>query len=96
MNVAIRLVTGVLVVSVGVGTGVALASAPMVGKAKGMGMPAKNCQYCHTDSAPKKETFKPENLNERGKYLLDDMQARKLKAPDLGKLKDFPGGKEQK
>lgn len=96
MNLAVRLVTGILAVSLGVGTGVALASAPMVGKAKGMGMPVKNCQYCHTDSAPKKETFKPEALNERGKWLYDDMQARKLKAPDLEKLKDFPGGKEQK
>ena len=96
MSVTIRLVTGALVVSVGIGAGVALASAPMVGKAKSMGMPAKNCQYCHTEAAPKKETFKPEALNERGKYLFDDMQARKLKAPDLAKLKDFPGGKEQK
>jgi len=62
MNVAIRLVTGVVAVSLGIGTGVALASAPMVAKAKGMGMPAKNCQYCHTESAPKKDTFKPESL----------------------------------
>jgi hypothetical protein len=96
MNVAIRLVTGVVAVSLGIGTGVALASAPMVAKAKGMGMPAKNCQYCHTESAPKKDTFKPESLNERGKFLYDDMQARKLKTADLEKLKDFPGGKEQK
>jgi len=96
MNVAIRLVTGGLIVGLGVGAGVALASPSMVAKAKGMGMPAKNCQYCHTDAAPKKETFKPETLNERGKWLYDDQQARKLKAPDLEKLKDFPGGKEQK
>ena len=96
MNVVIRLVTGGVIVCLGVGAGVALASPPMVAKAKGMGMPAKNCQYCHTDAAPKKETFKPETLNERGKWLYDDQQARKLKAPDLEKLKDFPGGKEQK
>ena len=96
MSVAIRLVMGVVAVSLGIGTGMAVASPQMVAKAKGMGMPAKNCQYCHTDSAPKKDTFKPESLNERGKYLYDDMQARKLKTADLEKLKDFPGGKEQK
>jgi cytochrome c553 len=96
MSVAIRLVMGVVAVSLGIGTGMAVASPQMVAKAKGMGMPVKNCQYCHTDSAPKKDTFKPESLNERGKYLYDDMQARKLKTADLEKLKDFPGGKEQK
>jgi hypothetical protein len=42
MNFAIRLVTGVLVVSLGVGTGVA--SAPLVAKAGSMGMPAKNSE----------------------------------------------------
>ena len=93
MNFAIRLVTGVVVVSLGVGGGVALASAPLVAKAGAMGMPAKDCQYCHEESVPKKESFKPETLNARGKWLYDDMQARKLKAPDLEKLKDLPGGK---
>jgi len=96
MSVTIRLVTGALVVSVGIGAGVALASAPMVGKAKSMGMPAKNCQYCHTQAMPKKETFKPDDLNDRGKFLMTDMQTRSLKKVDIQKLKDFPGGKEQK
>ena len=92
----IRLVTGVLVVSLGIGAGVAVASPPLVSKAKSAGMPVKNCQYCHTDALPKKENFKPENLNDRGKWLLDDMKARNLKEPDVTKLKDYPGGKEQK
>ena len=73
--------------------GVASATPQMLAAAKSAGMPAKNCQYCHTDAMPKKDTFKPETLNERGKFLLTDMQARNLKAPDMGKLKDF---KEQK
>ena len=68
----------------------------MVGKAKSAGMPVKNCQYCHTEALPKKETFKPEELNERGKWLHADMKARNLKEADVGKLKDYPGGKEQK
>ena len=59
-------------------------------------MPVKNCQYCHTEALPKKETFKPEELNERGKWLQADMKTRNLKEPDMAKLKDYPGGKEQK
>lgn len=96
MHFVPRLVAGALVASLGVGTGMALASAPMVGKAKSAGMPAKNCQYCHTEALPKKETFNPEGLNDRGKWLLADMKTRNLKEPDIAKLKDYPGGKEQK
>ncbi len=96
MYVVLRLVAGALVASLGLGTGMALASAPMVGKAKSSGMPVKNCQYCHTEALPKKETFKPEELNDRGKWLHADMKTRNLKEPDIGKLKDYPGGKEQK
>ena len=58
MHVVTTVVAGVLVVSLGIGTGIALGQPPLVAKA--------------------------------------DMQARKLKEPDVGKLKDFPGGKEQK
>lgn len=84
------------VVSVGVWVNMAGATPQMLSEAKKAGMPAKNCQYCHTEAMPKKDTFKPESLNARGKFLLTDMQERKLKAPDPGKLKDFPGGTEQK
>ena len=76
MHFVPRLVAGFLVSSLAVGTGIAIASAPMVGKAKSAGMPVKNCQYCHTEALPKKETFKPEELNERGKWLLADMKTR--------------------
>jgi hypothetical protein len=96
MHVVTTVVAGVLIVSLGIGTGTALGQPPLVAKAKSAGMPAKNCQYCHTEAVPKKETFKPEALNDRGKWLLDDMKARNLKEPDVTKLKDYPGGKEQK
>ena len=86
------------VLALGLASWVGLAEATplMLTDAKKAGMPAKNCQYCHSEAMPKKDTFKPENLNERGKFLYDDMQARKLKTADLEKLKEFPGGKEQK
>ena len=74
----------------------AWATPQMLVGAKKAGMPAKNCQYCHTVAMPKKESFKPDELNDRGKFLFTDMQQRKLKAADVEKLKDFPGGKEQK
>ena len=78
-----------LLVSVGVVVGVAFATPQMVSEAKKLGMPANNCQYCHTEALPNKDTFKPEGLNERGQFLLADMKQRNLKAADLGKLKDY-------
>jgi len=70
--------------------GVAGATPDMIAKLKQMGVQdAKNCQFCHTEALPKKATFKPEALNDRGKFLLEDMQKRSLKAADLQKLKEF-------
>ena len=76
--------------------GLAEATPLMLTDAKKAGMPAKNCQYCHSEAMPKKDTFKPENLNERGKFILKDMQDRKAKSADMEKLKSYPGGVEQK
>jgi Rieske Fe-S protein len=72
-----------------VGTGVTLASPPILAAAVKAGVPAKDCQYCHTDAFPKPETYKPETLNDRGKFLLTDKQQRGLKAVDVEKLKEF-------
>jgi len=96
LGIPCRLVVLALALGLASWVGLAEATPQMFTDAKKAGMPAKNCQYCHSEALPKKETFKPETLNERGKWLYDDQQARKLKAPDLEKLKDFPGGKEQK
>src|SRR5262245_60456978 len=102
MDVSARLAGGALAVSflavwsLAVGTESALASAKSLSDAKKAGFPATNCQYCHTEAVPKKDTFKPEALNERGKFLLADQQKRNLKAPDPAALKDFPGGADKK
>ena len=72
------------------------ASPPMVSKAKGAGYPAQSCQYCHTAKLPKKEEFKPDDLNDRGKWLLTEKEKRKAKDANVEWLKDYPGGKEQK
>jgi hypothetical protein len=71
----------------------AAASPPLVGKAKSAGMPAQNCQYCHASAMPKKETYKADDLNERGKWLIAEKDKRKAKDVDAGWLKEYPGGK---
>jgi transposase len=64
--------------------------------AKDMGLPAQNCQYCDASKIPKKETFKMDVLNDRGKWLVAEKDKRKSKDVKGEWLKEFPGGKEQK
>ena len=68
----------------------------LVAEAKKAGMPAQNCQYCHVSALPKKDTFKPEDLNDRGKWLEAEKKKQNAKAVDVDWLKNYPGGKEQK
>ncbi len=75
--------------------GLASAKALWVKQAKDLGYPAQNCQYCHVDKMPKKDTFKADALNDRGKWLMSEKDKQK-KDIDLNWLKDYPGGKEQK
>lgn len=95
MDTRTRVTVG-LVLSLVAGAATVEATPKMLTESKKTGMPAKNCQYCHTEALPKKDTFKPDALNDRGKFLLSDMKQRKLKEPDLEKLKSYPGGPEQK
>jgi len=83
-------------VAIAVAAGVAGAHAPLVSKAKSAGFPAQNCQYCHVSKTPKKDTYKPEDLNERGKWLVSEKEKRNAKDVLVAWLKDYPGGKEQK
>jgi hypothetical protein len=68
------------------------ATPQLFSEAKSSGMPVKNCQYCHVSTLPKKETFKPEDLNPRGKWLLGEKD--KTKSPNVNAewLKKYPGG----
>jgi hypothetical protein len=82
---------GVAAAIIGVGTwlggaGVATATMPMQKKAKELGMPAANCQYCHEDKMPKKDAHK---LNERGQWLVDQKEKKKAKEVDVAWLKDY-------
>jgi hypothetical protein len=76
--------------------GLASAKPLWVKKAKDLGYPAQNCLYCHTEKLPKKETFKADQLNDRGKWLLSEKDRKNAKDIDVEWLKDYPGGKEQK
>jgi hypothetical protein len=95
MEVSRTVVVTVAALVVGV-TSPALASPNLVAKAKEKGFPAQNCQYCHVSKVPKKDTFKPDDLNERGQFLMAEKDKQKAKTVDADWLKNYPGGKEQK
>lgn len=75
---------------------VASAEAPWVKEAKERGLPAQNCRYCHATALPKKDTFRADELNDRGRWLLTQKERRGGKTVDLRWLKEYPGGSEQK
>jgi|PersoiStandDraft_1058852.scaffolds.fasta_scaffold27110_2 hypothetical protein len=66
-----------------------------VKKAKELGYPATSCLYCHTVKLPKKEEARKQ-FNDRGKWLLSEKVRLGEKEVDLGWLKNYPGGPEQK
>lgn len=80
-----------LVAAAGVGAwllGAGEASATMAHqkKAKELGFPAANCQYCHEDKLPKKAAHK---LNDRGQWLHEEKERRKAKEVDMAWLKEY-------
>jgi hypothetical protein len=84
------------IISVGLAAGPAMAGPDLVKKAMDAGLPVQNCQYCHTEKIPKKETFKPTELNDRGKWLHAEKEKRKAPKSDAAWLKEYPGGPAQK
>ncbi len=74
----------------------AAATPQLFSESKKEGMPAQNCQYCHVSKLPKKDSFKPDDLNERGKWLMTEKDKQKAKDVKADWLKGYPGGKEQK
>lgn len=66
--------------------GVASATMPIQKKAKEAGFPATNCQYCHVDKLPKKESHE---MNDRGKWLVAQKETKKAKEVDVSWLKDY-------
>jgi hypothetical protein len=62
-------------------------------QAKAAGVDAKNCQYCHTASLPKKEEGQHE-LNDLGKWLVAEKDKKGAKKVDGAWAKDYPGNKK--
>ena len=60
-------------------------------KAKELGFPVENCQYCHLDKLPKKGASEP---NERGAWLRAEKAKRHAEAVDPAWLKDYPADKK--
>jgi hypothetical protein len=78
------------------GAGPAGAHPQLVAESKKQGFPAQNCQYCHVSKTPSKSTYKPDDLNDRGKWMMTEKDKQKAKDVKAEWLKDYPGGKEQK
>lgn len=58
-------------------------------QAKAAGVDAKNCQTCHTVAMPKKGEGASE-LNDCGKWLMSQKEAKKAKEVDGAWAKDCP------
>lgn len=65
------------------------AKLPWVKKAQGMGFKEiENCASCHSSKMPKKDDH---DLNERGKFLMEQKAKHKAEEVDLAWLKDYKG-----
>ena len=63
-------------------------------KAKELGITCvQNCQSCHVDKLPKKGASK---ANERGQWLIDQKEKRKVKEIDVAWLKEYVEKTEKK
>ena len=69
-----------------ISAGSAHATLDMQKKAKAAGVEATNCLYCHNEKLPKKGAV---TNNDRGKWLVDQKDAKKAKEIDVTWLKDY-------
>jgi len=77
---------GGLGVSLALLPGTAQATLEIQKKAKEAGFAATNCQFCHNEKLPKKGAV---THNDRGKWLVAQKEAKKVKAIDVTWLKDY-------
>jgi hypothetical protein len=96
MNRMWRLVTASAVLTGCLWTAPSSATPELFSEAVKLGLPAQNCQFCHVSQMPQKGSYKPDDLNERGKWLMttkDKQQATDVRAEWL---KQYPGGQAPK
>jgi hypothetical protein len=77
-------------------TASASATPQLFSEATKQGLPAQNCQYCHVSKVPQKNSYKPDDLNDRGKWLMTEKDKQRATDVEADWLKQYPGGKEQK
>lgn len=68
------------------GAGIASATLPMQKQAKDAGVEGVACTTCHVDKMPKKGAAA---LNDKGKWLVEQKDAKKAKEVDGAWLKDY-------
>ena len=73
----------------------ASATPELFAQTKTQGLPAKNCQYCHVSPVPQKERYSPDDLNDRGKWLMTERNKQQAKDVKADWLKQYPGAKDQ-
>jgi hypothetical protein len=71
-------------------TSISTATMDIQKQAKAVGADAKNCQFCHTVSLPKKGEG-AKQLNERGQWLQAQKEKKGAKEVDGAWVKDYPG-----
>jgi hypothetical protein len=72
------------------------ATPQLLSEAKKQGLPAQNCQYCHVAKVPQKSSYKPDDLNDRGQWLMMEKDKQRGNEINADWLKQYPGGKDQK
>ena len=72
------------------------ATPELLSAAAKQGLPAQGCQYCPVSAMPQKDSYKPEDLNDRGKWLMGAKDKQRAKDVRAEWLKEYPGGKDQK
>ena len=80
------LVAGAMAVAFGLVPGSAWATLEMQKQAKAAGVTVANCMDCHTAKMPKKGAA---DVNEKGKWLVDQKVAKKAAKVDGAWLKDY-------
>jgi hypothetical protein len=76
-----------------VSSGTSTADMDIQKQAKAAGVDVKNCQTCHTVALPKKGEGQNE-LNDLGKWLVSQKDAKKAAKVDGAWAKDYPGNKK--
>ncbi len=72
------------------------ATPELLSEATKQGVPARNCQYCHVSQMPQKDRYKPDDLNDRGKWLMTEKDKQRANDVKADWLKQYPGGKDPK